>query len=118
MFMEKLESRRLDSQCFLPSLVTTIMLCTALHYSSCGPAFYIEVKPFVALRLINWLGVGIVKTSLNKGHAALKIHEHNSLLLCSVYSAQAFMDSQSQYYSIKLSSTGLRRILGASDLGT
>ena len=73
-------------------LVTTMMLRTALSYSSYGPVFYIEVKPFVALCLIDWLGIGIVKTSLNKGHATLMIHEHNSLLLRSVYSAQAFME--------------------------
>ena len=77
----------------IPSLVTVMMLRTAVHFSSYVPAFYIEVKPFVALRLINWLGVGIVKTSLNKGHATVMIHEHNSLLLRSVYSAQAFMES-------------------------
>lgn len=69
-----------------------MMLRTTLQYSSHSPAFYIEFKPFVALCLINRLGVGIVKTSLNKGHATLMIHEHNSLLLRSVYSAQAFME--------------------------
>ena len=92
MFLKKTTSLLFaDIQWFLPSLMIAMMLRTALSYSSCGPVFYIEVKPFVALCLIDWLGVGIVKTSLNKGHATLMIHEHNSLLLRSVYSAQAFM---------------------------
>ena len=82
MFLRK--PLRLDIQYFLRSLMASMMPFTALHCLSCGPAFYVELEPFVTLCLVYWLGVGIVKASLNKGHATLMIHEHNSLLLRSV----------------------------------